>query len=79
MRVTDRIRETLDKLFVSLGAIHSVCCVASIIENTENAWWSVLLDQVTHNLVVEELDWGPFDAYKIIITIIIREDKRTSV
>ena len=36
-------------------------CSASIVQRRENARWSLLLNQLANNLVVEVLDWCPLN------------------
>lgn len=47
-----------------------MCGGASIVESRENPRWTFLLDQVAYDLVVEILDWCPFDLLAVVLFLL---------
>lgn len=42
----------------------------SVVKSSENSGWSPFLYQITHDLVVEELDWCPFDLFPDVFLLL---------
>ena len=57
-----RCRKFLQQRVVG-AARHGVHRRADVIEHAHDARWVLRLNQITHDLVVEVLDWFPLDAF----------------
>lgn len=66
MRVRGETVETLNQRVVS-GIRVGMSGRAGIVHGGENAWGSLLLDEVAHNLVVEEVDGSPLNALSDVL------------
>ena len=66
MRIGRERRRTLDEAVVCGGRI-GVSSSCSIVKGSEYAWWAPLFNEITYDLIIEELDRCPGDLLSSIL------------